>query len=637
MICKARKQAFTLIEMLVVIVIIGILLAIVIPSVSAIISNRSKKLYKTHMELVEKATTLYADQYKGELLADDTSCFLINYTNLLNDNLIKEDEIKCEGYIVLEKSGNNKSLNSSYYLTCVDKDNNKLSNSNNVPTGCKGFNGKFKMEYAIYKDSNHTIAYDGTEYVKDAYLVLNAKSPYNVPISYYEYNLGTDGNWTKIESNINLSTIDNLKNYTGSIHIRAVDQEMNTSTDKVLNIKMDNAGPNFNTNTTGSYLEKEMTINDVKDNGIGLLADNPYSFDGGNTWVNYSSNKYVEDTTVNVCVKDKLNNINCKQVIISGMDRVAPTINAKASETKILNTDSNKVTDYFNIKYGNSGGNTVCKVGTKVVNNVNELTLGINTVTCTATGNNGLTSSATTKFIHQYYADSKCSQGKLDNKKTTCSYSVKTGTNTTYNCNSYPGYTKSGDKCIKTTTETTTDTKDITCSLWKSCTTGTVTGHCKNDSGVTISSSTCYINSKIEINDGKSKCESNCAHSCSTHKYSCSVSSSTTTGKQLECGSESASGSRCSGAKSAECPNGYSRVGTTTTCTKTTTTTKTDTKQATPVVEDVYNTTYYMPTYSCPTTGTNTSTNTAVSPELGDAICPGNKCSSVPLCTFKEN
>ena len=620
MICKARKQAFTLIEMLVVIVIIGILLAIVIPSVSAIISNRSKKLYKTHMELVEKATTLYADQYKGELLADDTSCFLINYTNLLNDNLIKEDEIKCEGYIVLEKSGNNKSLNSSYYLTCVDKDNNKLSNSNNVPTGCKGFNGKFKMEYAIYKDSNHTIAYDGTEYVKDAYLVLNAKSPYNVPISYYEYNLGTDGNWTKIESNINLSTIDNLKNYTGSIHIRAVDQEMNTSTDKVLNIKMDNDGPNFNTNTTGSYLEKEMTINDVKDNGIGLLADNPYSFDGGNTWVNYSSNKYVEDTMVNVCVKDKLNNINCKQVIISGIDRVAPTINAKASETKILNTDSNKVTDYFNIKYGNSGGNTVCKVGTKVVNNVNELTLGINTVTCTATGNNGLTNSATTKFIHQYYADSKCSKGNLNSSKTSCLTINNEGP---FYC---PSGTLSGSKCIL----------QENASESYSCSSGTLSGK------------SCTFGSSDNVKATKSstkKCDTTeywTSQMCKDHGGEFSQSSSSTGNGTGHCEYN------CKITTSWSCPAGYTRSDTI--CTKNDEPASVKYNCSSYGFElygDVCkrwidaprqsSTDYYKPTYSCPTTGTNTSTNTTVSPELGTVSCPGNKCSSVPLCTFKEN
>lgn len=603
MICKARKQAFTLIEMLVVIVIIGILLAIVIPSVSAIISNRSKKLYKTHMELVEKATTLYADQYKGELLADDTSCFLINYTNLLNDNLIKEDEIKCEGYIVLEKSGNNKSLNSSYYLTCVDKDNNKLSNSNNVPTGCKGFNGKFKMEYAIYKDSNHTITYDGTEYVKDAYLVLNAKSPYNVPISYYEYNLGTDGNWTKIESNINLSTIDNLKNYTGSIHIRAVDQEMNTSTDKVLNIKMDNAGPNFNTNTTGSYLEKEMTINDVKDNGIGLLADNPYSFDGGNTWVNYSSNKYVEDTTVNVCVKDKLNNINCKQVIISGIDRVAPTINAKASETKIFNTDSNKVTDYFNIKYGNSGGNTVCKVGTKVVNNVNELTLGINTVTCTATGNNGLTNSATTKFIHQYYADSKCSKGNLNSSKTYCSY-----------CNNYGPVCGPGGALDSSTHKCTYNDGDE-----PYCTSGTLSG--ENCIITTTSSPT----SKTTYSYGSNWT----SQMCSQHNGEFTQDSSTTLNGTGTCKYNPVTKYYCGStevSKNSTCPS-----------TKSEPASKRPKYRYEEATDQCTSSGTIKPTYSCPTTGTNTSTNTTVSPELGTVNCPGNKCSSVPLCTFKEN
>ena len=389
-------------------------------------------------------------------------------------------------------------------------------------------------------------------------------------------------------------------------------------------------GPSYNNIYTGDVTIYFDEIAD-KDNG---------DFDGSGVVSQQLSRTSVTDDGMGQevigTVIDAVGRVGTCSININ-MDKRKPTIFAKASENLILNTDDKKITSYFDISYGVSGGNTVCKVGNKVVSNTSDLTLGINIVRCTATGNNGMTSSAITRFVHQYYADSKCSKGKLDNKKTTCSYSEKTGTNTTYNCNSYPGYEKSGDKCIKTTTETTTDTKDITCSLWKSCTTGTVTGHCKNDSGVIISSSTCSIDSKIEINYGKSKCESNCVHACSTHKYSCSVSSSTTTGKQLECGSESASGSRCSGAKSAECPSGYSRVGTTTTCTKTIITPKTDTKQATQVVEDVYKTTYVKPTYSCPTTGTNTSTNTTVSPELGDAICPGNKCSSVPLCTFKEN
>ena len=345
------------------------------------------------------------------------------------------------------------------------------------------------------------------------------------------------------------------------------------------------------------------------------------------TVVNYNK----ENEIVTGTVTDGVGRVGTCSISITRDDET-PSITA-ASQNKIFNTDNKSITDYFNIKYGVSSGNTVCKVGTKVMNNVNELTLGINTVTCTATGNNGLTSSATTKFIHQYYADSKCSQGKLDSKKTTCSYSVKTGTKTTYNCNSYPGYTLSGGNCVKTTTVTNTDTKEATCTLYKSCTLYSYSGSGVCTDGGTKSASYGYSYTSAAL--AKSSCENKIYALCNTKVKSTHCTTDSKTGRQSGCGTESASGSACANASSKKCPDGYTMSGTT--CTKTTTTTQTDTKQATSVTEDVYNTTYYMPTYSCPTTGTNTSTNTTVSPELGTVSCPGNKCSSVPLCTFKEN
>lgn len=402
-----KKQAFTLIEMLITMVIIGIILAIVLPSVSSIMNNRSKKLYKTHMQLIEQATSLYSDKYKGELLSDNTSCFLINYTSLLNDGLIKEEEIKCEGYIILNKSGSNKSLSPNYYLGCIDKDNTKLSDIGNVPTGCKGFNGKFKMEYNLYKDSNYTIEYDGQEYVKDAYLVLNATSPYNVPISYYEYSLGLDGNWNKIESNTNLSTIDSIKNYVGNIYIRAVDQDMNISTNISIPVKMDNTGPNFTTTVTGTYLEKKITISNIKDNGINVLHENPYSFDNGKTWIKETSKKYIENTTTQVCVKDKLENVLCKEVQVKDIDRVKPTITPISDKVYINITDNKNIQDFFKITYGTKGGSVKC-----TVDNTNSLEFGINDVTCTAIGVNTLESSATITIAHQYNATVYCSNDR---------------------------------------------------------------------------------------------------------------------------------------------------------------------------------------------------------------------------------
>ena len=91
-----KKKGFTLMEMLVVIVIIGIILIIVFPNVSVFKNRSNQKKYETHMDVVvDPAVDLYVDQYKGELANEDTTCFNINYQTLISDGLIKEAEVLC--------------------------------------------------------------------------------------------------------------------------------------------------------------------------------------------------------------------------------------------------------------------------------------------------------------------------------------------------------------------------------------------------------------------------------------------------------------------------------------------------------------------------------------------------------------
>lgn len=135
-----RKKAFTLIEMLVVVVIIGIILAIVISSASSLLNNRSKRIYKTHVSLVETAIKTYVDKYKGQLINDSSSCFNINYNSLISEGLLKENDIKCTGNIIVTKGINN-NFSNSLYITCVDQNGDSVNISENVPSECKNFNG----------------------------------------------------------------------------------------------------------------------------------------------------------------------------------------------------------------------------------------------------------------------------------------------------------------------------------------------------------------------------------------------------------------------------------------------------------------------------------------------------------------
>ena len=576
------SKAFTLMEMLVVIAIIGIILIIVIPSVSTVLNNRNKKLYQTHMLTVEAAAKTYVDQYEGQLVELDKECFNIDYSLLLKENL-KESDIHCSGNVIINKVQGSRTYEPAYYLTCTDSNGEIVHKGDAKPKGCKGFNGKFKMSYGIYTDSGYTSTYDGSYYVRNAYVKFESTSPYNSPISHYEYSTSLDGNWSRIDNNSNLGTNEQLKNYVGTIYIRSVDEDGNTSTNEEFKVKMDNTGPNFSTSVSGNYLVKRLNIYDVSDSGVKTLAENAYSYDGGNTWVKEMSREYIENTTLQVCSRDNLDNRTCKTVEISGIDRVAPTITAISNKVYINRGDSKNIADYFRITYSPLGGTVNC-----TVSNTSNLSFGINTVTCTATGVNTLQASSSIVIAHQYSATPHCSGGRtLSNGSCVYSYTnneAKCGcsiwkscasqaecgvTNRTcrtescgvasynycqhYLCGSHNktcSIAACGEILQSCTNEAICGCETYKCTLYKRCSIGNIVGTCNDNTE-------CYRQSNVEVNSGLSSCNSTCSNWCVNNHHGgvkgCSVPGAVSTGRQSACGTEEVTGSACNNANSKTC------------------------------------------------------------------------------------
>lgn len=117
-----NKKGFSLIELLAVLVIIGLLLLIVIPAVSRLITSNDDKDYNNYLTIIEAGATSYADYQVDNLGgSNDTGCVEVTLEELIEEEYIKEfnhSDITCSGKARLNNNKGN--LDVSINLTCVN-------------------------------------------------------------------------------------------------------------------------------------------------------------------------------------------------------------------------------------------------------------------------------------------------------------------------------------------------------------------------------------------------------------------------------------------------------------------------------------------------------------------------------------
>ena len=87
---ELNKKGFTLVELLVVIVILGVIMSIAIPIITSSI-ERSKDKQKTQIiKLIESAGELYVDKHKNTVQQGKS----ITLDDLIEDGLITKEEMK---------------------------------------------------------------------------------------------------------------------------------------------------------------------------------------------------------------------------------------------------------------------------------------------------------------------------------------------------------------------------------------------------------------------------------------------------------------------------------------------------------------------------------------------------------------
>lgn len=119
-----NRKGFSLIELLGVLIIIGLILLVVLPIVSRLLTSNEKKQYMQYLDVIEKGAIRYADKLKDELGGyNNIACNEIDIVDdLIEEKYIKEyndKKIECTGKVRLNNDFGN--LKTSINLICKNK------------------------------------------------------------------------------------------------------------------------------------------------------------------------------------------------------------------------------------------------------------------------------------------------------------------------------------------------------------------------------------------------------------------------------------------------------------------------------------------------------------------------------------
>lgn len=142
-----KKKGFTLVELLVTIVILGIITGLSIPLLRALSNNRSDKQYKTYMSSLIASAKLYNDTYSEDLFGkNENGCARVKYQVLKESKLLKDISI------------NNVSCNSDYTKVRIIKFQGKYYYG-----GVLGCGGKKEGENNALEDKDITYKYPNSD------------------------------------------------------------------------------------------------------------------------------------------------------------------------------------------------------------------------------------------------------------------------------------------------------------------------------------------------------------------------------------------------------------------------------------------------------------------------------------------
>ena len=143
MFAKRKEMGFTLTELLVAIVILGIITLMAIPQISNLINSNNDAKYEAYEKTMKTSGKLYTDSYKEDMFGNNASgCYDIPYDKMEDKKLIQDikiNNVTCKGgtekktFVRVYKSGNYYRYKTS--ILCTSKTDESAVEYSNVIEG----------------------------------------------------------------------------------------------------------------------------------------------------------------------------------------------------------------------------------------------------------------------------------------------------------------------------------------------------------------------------------------------------------------------------------------------------------------------------------------------------------------------
>ena len=396
--CMKEKNGFTLVELLVTMVILGIISVLAFPMLRGLKESDNKRKYKAYSNSVLLSAKQYVDSYGEDLFGRSKSGVqCIKYNDLKNKMLLKDigdNNISCNSSDTVvqvtklndvyvydvrlgcgDKNANNNQLEANeikvYYPSNKQIDCSEIS----TPTYSLNFNPE---NHKIFdkRSLSVTISLTSQTGINNNYNELFYKWTKNA-------NESTDiGEWKKLNFDIpsTKKQLNDLKSgkikkivvkndlmipkQTGSWYLFVQERGIQNAVGDSMTIEgenpkrggpytIDRTPPTFSVryeNNDSSWAQSK-TVEIFNPNDAGKLPEKPYSFDNGKTWESNIKKTYTSNQKITVVVKDLAGNTSKKEFTIDKVDRTSPV--CKVSKSNLNST--NGVTASFSCSDTQSG------------------------------------------------------------------------------------------------------------------------------------------------------------------------------------------------------------------------------------------------------------------------------------------